>query len=185
MNWKTFYNISDQIKYWIEKILGTLSALLMIGVTLFALAEIFRRYVLGVVFEWGQDAVIYATMCSVAFFICVTQINRGHLVMSAFLQLISAYSFNRIIVLAKIFVSTVVCIFCGSLTFTSISTIQYSIKINELTESLFFLMWPFHTCLAIGLGLMSLVAFLQIIEDIHSYIKGDHFTEKVELSTDV
>ena len=42
-----------------------------------------------------------------------------------------------------------------------------------------------HTCLAIGLGLMSLVAFLQIIEDIHSYIKGDHFTEKVELSTDV
>jgi len=28
-------------------------------------------------------------------------------------------------------------------------------------------------------------AFLQIIEDIHSYIKGDHFTEKVELSTDV
>ena len=47
MNWKTFYNISDQIKYWIEKILGTLSALLMIGVTLFALAEIFRRYVLN------------------------------------------------------------------------------------------------------------------------------------------
>ena len=105
--------------------------------------------------------------------------------MSAFLQLLSAYSFHRIIGLAKIFVSTVVCIFCGSLTFTSISTIQYSIKINELTESLFFLMWPFHTCLAIGLGLMSVVAFLQIIEDVHSYIKGDHFREKIELSTDV
>ena len=46
-------------------------------------------------------------------------------------------------------------------------------------------MWPFHASLAIGLGLMSLVSLLQIIEDIHSYLKGDHFTEKVELSTDV
>ena len=87
--------------------------------------------------------------------------------------------------IAKIIVSTIVCIFCGSLTYTPISTIQYSIKINELTESLFFLMWPFHFCLAIGLGLMSLVGFLQIIEDIHSYIKGDHFREMIELSTDV
>ena len=60
-----------------------------------------------------------------------------------------------------------------------------SLNKYELTESLFFLMWPFHTCLAIGLGLMSVVAFLQIIEDVHSYIKGDHFREKIELSTDV
>ncbi len=182
---KKFYKISELIKFWIEKILGTMSALLMIFVTLFALAEIFRRYILGVVFEWGQDAVIYATMCSVAFFICVTQIKRGHLVMSAVLQLLSAYKFFKLIGFAKIFVSTTVCIFCASLTYTAISTIQYSIQISELSESLFFYMWPFHTCLAIGLGLMSLVALLQIIEDIHSYIKGDHFTEKVELSTDV
>ena len=98
---KKFYHISELIKLWIEKILGTLSALLMIGVTLFALAEIFRRYILGVVFEWGQDAVIYATMCSVAFFICVTQIKRGHLVMSAVLQLLSAYKFFRLIGFAK------------------------------------------------------------------------------------
>jgi hypothetical protein len=90
-----FYQISEMIKLWIEKILGTMSAVLMIFVTLFALAEIFRRYILGVVFEWGQDAVIYATMCSVAFFICVTQIKRGHLVMSAVLQLLSAYNFFR------------------------------------------------------------------------------------------
>ena len=99
-----FYQISEMIKLWIEKILGTMSAVLMIFVTLFALAEIFRRYILGVVFEWGQDAVIYATMCSVAFFICVTQIKRGHLVMSAVLQLLSAYKFFRLIGFAKIFV---------------------------------------------------------------------------------
>ena len=41
-------------------------------------------------------------------------------------------------------------------------------------------MWPFHFILAIGMGLMCVVSFLQFIEDIHSYIKGDHFTDEVE-----
>ena len=180
-----FYKISNKIQSTIEMILGNVSAVIMIGVTLFALAEIFRRYILGVVFQWGQDAVIYAMMCSVAFYICVTQVKRGHLVMSAFLQLISAYGFHRTIGVCKILVSFITCIFCGSLTYTAISTIEYSIQIGERTESLFFFMWPFHVALAIGLGLSSLVAFLQAIEDIHKYIKGDHFRETVEAATDV
>ena len=46
-------------------------------------------------------------------------------------------------------------------------------------------MWPFYFILALGMGLMSLVACLQFIEDIHSYIKGDHFTAEVEAATDV
>ena len=105
--------------------------------------------------------------------------------MSAFLQLISAYGFHRTIGVCKILVSFITCIFCGSLTYTAIFTIEYSIGIGERTESLFFFMWPFHLCLAIGLGLSSLVAFLQTIEDVHKYIKGDHFRETVEAATDV
>jgi TRAP-type C4-dicarboxylate transport system permease small subunit len=182
---KKFYKISNKIQSVIEVVLGNLSAVIMISVTLFALAEIFRRYILGVVFQWGQDAVIYAMMCSVAFYICVTQIKRSHLVMSAFLQLLSSYGFHRIIGICKVLVSFITCIFCGSLTYTAISTIEYSIQIGERTESLFFFMWPFHLALAVGLGLSSLVAFLQIIEDVHKYIKGDHFTETIEASTDV
>ena len=85
----------------------------------------------------------------------------------------------------KILVSLITCIFCGSLTYTAIFTIEYSIGIGERTESLFFFMWPFHLCLAIGLGLSSLVAFLQTIEDVHKYTKGDHFRETVEAATDV
>ena len=107
------------------------------------------------------------------------------LVMSAFLQLISAYGYHRTIGVCKILVSFITCIFCGSLTYTAIFTIEYSIGIGERTESLFFFMWPFHLCLAIGLGLSSLVAFLQTIEDVHKYIKGDHFRETVEAATDV
>ena len=86
----SFYNISHKIQDLITSILGRCSAILMIAVTLFALAEIIRRYIFGVVFEWGQDAVIYMMVSSVAFYICVTQINRSHLVMTAVLQLLNA-----------------------------------------------------------------------------------------------
>ena len=180
-----FYKISNKILSSITAILGRCSAFLMIAVTLFALAEIIRRYIFGVVFEWGQDAVIYMMVSSVAFYICVTQINRNHLVMSAVLQLLNTKGFHRTVGFCKIFVSLFVSVFTGSLTYTAYSTVEYSIQIGERTESLFFFMWPFYFILALGMGLMSLVAFLQFIEDIHSYIKGDHFTAEVEAATDV
>jgi TRAP-type C4-dicarboxylate transport system permease small subunit len=181
----SFYKISNTIKSNINLVLGNCSAYLMIAVTLFALSEIIRRYIFGVIFQWGQDAVIYAMVSSVAFYICVTQIKRGHLVMSAVLQLLNAKGFHRTVGSFKIFVSLFTSFFTGSLTLTAYSTIQYSIKIGEKTESLFFYMWPFHLLLAIGMGLMCVVSFLQFIEDIHSYIKGDHFTDEVEVATDV
>ena len=180
-----FYKISKKIQNLISSVLGRCSAFLMIAVTLFALAEIIRRYIFGVVFEWGQDAVIYMMVSSVAFYICVTQIDRNHLVMSAVLQLLNSKGYHRTVGICKIFVSLFVSIFTGSLTYTAYSTIEYSIQIGERTESLFFFMWPFYFILALGMGLMSLVAFLQFIEDIHSYIKGDHFTAEVEAATDV
>ncbi len=180
-----FYKTSNKIQFYITAILGRCSAFLMLAVTLFALADIIRRYIFGVVFEWGQDAVIYMMVSSVAFYICVTQINRNHLVMSAVLQLLNTKGFHRTVGFCKIFVSLFVSVFTGSLTYTAYSTVEYSIQIGERTESLFFFMWPFYFILALGMGLMSLVAFLQFIEDIHSYIKGDHFTAEVEAATDV
>ena len=180
-----FFKISNFIKQKIELFMGNASAYLMIAVTLFALAEIIRRYIFGVVYEWGQDAVIYAMVSSVALYICVTQVKRGHLVMSAVLQLLSAKGFHRTVGASQIFISLFVSIFTGSLTYTAISTIEYSIHIGERTESLYFYMWPFYFILALGMGLMCLVGFIQFIEDIDSYIKGEHFTKKIEAATDV
>ena len=97
-----FYKISNVIKEKITLVLGNASAYLMILVTLFALAEIIRRYIFGVVFEWGQDAVIYAMVASVSLYICVTQVKRGHLVMSAVLQLLNAKGFHRTVKKEKI-----------------------------------------------------------------------------------
>ena len=180
-----FIKISNKIKSIIEYILGRVCSITMILMVLFALAEIIRRYIFGVVFEWGQDAVIYAMVFSVSLFICVTQINRNHLVMSAVLQLLDAKGFYRTVGACKIFVSLIIFIFAFSLTITGWSTVEYSYEMEEKTQSLWIPLWPFHVSLLVGIGLMSLVAFLQIIEDIISYKKGEHFISRVEVATDV
>ena len=180
-----FLRISTKIKSVIEYVLGRLSSITMIVMVLFALAEIIRRYIFGVVFEWGQDAVIYAMVFSVSLFICVTQINRNHLVMSAFLQLLDAKGFYRIVGASKIFVSVIIFIFCFSISVTGWSTVEYSYEMEEKTQSLWIPLWPFHFALLVGFSLMALVAFLQTIEDIISYKKGEHFTSRVEVATDV
>ena len=180
-----FIKISNKIKSIIEYILGRVCSITMILMVLFALAEIIRRYIFGVVVEWGQYAVIYAMVFSVSLFICVTQINRNHLVMSAVLQLLDAKGFYRTVGACKIFVSLIIFIFAFSLTITGWSTVEYSYEMEEKTQSLWIPLWPFHVSLLVGIGLMSLVAFLQIIEDIISYKKGEHFTSRVEVATDV
>ena len=72
----------------IWRLLGWLSSALLLGLTLFALLEIVRRYVFGVIFEWGQDAVIVGIVTAVALSFCVTQVRRGHLVMNAIVLLL-------------------------------------------------------------------------------------------------
>ncbi len=63
--------LSNLVKSFLIEILARLSAIILLGTTLFALLEIVRRYIFGVVYEWGQDAVIYSTVAAVALFFAV------------------------------------------------------------------------------------------------------------------
>mgnify|MGYP006188937543 CR=1 FL=1 len=102
-----FLDFSEKLKSIIDNIFSKIAAILLISTLLFALAEITRRYIFSVVFQWGQDAVIYAMVSSIALYIGITQIKRGHLVMSAFLELLNAYKYYRTIGILKIFIPAI------------------------------------------------------------------------------
>ncbi len=78
-----FLAFSLRMKEAVHSILGWIASAMLLGLTLFALLEIIRRYIFGVVFEWGQDAIIVGMVAAVACYFGVTQIRRGHLVMNA------------------------------------------------------------------------------------------------------
>ena len=69
--------------YFMEHVVSYIAAALMLGATGLAIIEIFRRYLLGTTFHWGQDAVTYFMVSAVFMFFVVTQVKRSHLAVTA------------------------------------------------------------------------------------------------------
>ncbi len=180
-----FLKFSNGVKTFVYSVLGWVASALLLILTLFGLLEIVRRYIFGVVFEWGQDAIIVGMIAAVALYIGATQTRRSHLVMNAIVQLCHAQGYFRMVGIMRIMVSVVVCVFCGSLSITGWPTLSYAIERDLSTYSLLIPLWPFYLVLMVGFGLMSLIAFLQTIEDIISYKRGEHLDSEMELTTDI
>lgn len=105
--------------------------------------------------------------------------------MAAYMEFMNYKKFYRLVGISKIVVSSVTCIFCVSFSMTGWSTLSYSFNKQAKTESLVFDLWPFHLVFMIGIGLMGLVAFFQIIEDVVAYKNGDHLSGKLDLVADI
>ncbi len=180
-----FLKTSQRVKELIANWLGLLSSIFLLVLTLFALLEIIRRYIFGVVFEWGQDGIIVGMISAVALYLCVTQTRRSHLVMNAIIQVLHSRGYLKCVAFAKIFVSAAVSVFCGSIGLTGWSTLTYAIDRDLMTYSLLIPLWPFYLVLMVGFCLMALVAFLQLIEDLISLVRGEYLDEQIELTTDV
>lgn len=69
-----------------ERILAPVAALIMLGCTLLALLEVFRRYLLGVSFHWQQDAVTYFILSAVFLYFGIAQRRGSHLAVDILLH---------------------------------------------------------------------------------------------------
>jgi len=180
-----FLAFSRRFKAIVDSVLGTTTAIMLLVMTGFALLEIVRRYIFGVVFEWGQDALIVGMIATVSFYFAVTQIRRSHLVMNAILQLLHTRGYLKTVGIMKMVVSAIVTVFCGSIGITGWSTLTYAYERDLMTYSLLIPLWPFFLILMFGFLLMGFIAFLQLIEDIISFVRKEYLDGEIEFITDV
>jgi TRAP-type C4-dicarboxylate transport system permease small subunit len=180
-----FLAFSRRAKYWIDLVIGWISAAMLLGLTLFALLEIIRRYIFGVVFEWGQDALIVGMVAAVALYFGVTQIRRSHLVMNAIVQLLHSRGYLKVVGALRVVVSAIIVVFCAAIGITGWPTLSYAIDRDLTTYSLLIPLWPFYLVLMFGFLLMSFVALLQLIEDIIGFVRKDYLDAEMEVTTDV
>jgi TRAP-type C4-dicarboxylate transport system permease small subunit len=169
----------------IESVVSYLAGFTFFAVTILAIVEIVRRYLLGVTFEWGQDAAIYSVVVAVVLYFSVTQIRRGHLVMAAAIEYLNHKQCYRIVGLSKIVATTLTAALCLSLGYSGWSMVTYAYSINLKSESLVLDLWPFYFFFVLGISLMGLVAFFQIIEDVVAYRNGDHLKGEIDMVADI
>ena len=180
-----FLAFSQRLQALIRSVLGAVAAAALLILTLFALLEVIRRYILGLVFEWGQDAVIVGMVSAVAIYLGVTQIRRGHLVMGAIVQVLHSRGYHQAVGVARIVVSAIVVLFCGAIGATGWPTLRYAWDRDLTTYSLLIPLWPFYLILMFGFLLMSFVALLQLIEDLVRFTRREYLDAEYEATTDV
>ena len=173
-------------RFWLDAIIGNCAAAVLLGATLLAITEIFRRYILGVVFEWGQDAVTYMVISAMFLYFAVTQARRGHLIMSAGIDAMRAKGLHRTLVVLRTGVSVLsIGIFTGFVSW-GIPTLERTILMERKTQSMILLVWPFQTCLIVGFGLMALVTLFHLYQDVRALMGTAVFTwSPPEEATDI
>jgi TRAP-type C4-dicarboxylate transport system permease small subunit len=147
-----------------DRILGRVAALLLLGCTLIALVEIFRRYVLGYSFEWQQDAVTFFTLSGVFLYFSLCQRHRVHLTVTLVPELLALAGprgrvAGEIVVLCALAFSL---LFLCAVVWWGIPEIEDGFKYESRTESLAFPMWPFLLALLLGFAFMAVTMAFQL-----------------------
>lgn len=147
-----------------DRILARAAALLLLGCTLLALLEIFRRYILGYSFEWQQDAVTFFILSGVYLYFSISQRHEEHLNVGILQESLSGLGprSRRAAEVVKLVGFVISFLFLVAVVWWGIPEIQDSFEFGSRTESLAFPMWPFLTVLLLGFAFMAVTLFFQI-----------------------
>ena len=152
-----------------DRVLGRVAALLLLGCTLLAIVEIFRRYILGYSFEWQQDAVTFFILSGVYLYFCISQRHDEHLGVTVVPEVLGvmgpraryAAEVVKFIALVLSFLSLIAVVWWG------IPEVVDSYRYETRTESLAFPMWPFLAVLLLGFSFMVITLFFQVYRGAH------------------
>ena len=146
-----------------DRVVAPVCGALLLGCTLLAILEIFRRYVLGFSYEWQQDAVTFFILSGVYLYFSVAQRHDEHLNVAVLTESLisSGPRARRAAEYVKLFAYAFTCVFLVAVTWWGIPEVEDSFKYESRTESLAFPMWPFLAVLLTGFALMAVTAFFQ------------------------
>ncbi|MBE0625178.1 MAG: TRAP transporter small permease [Burkholderiales bacterium] len=151
-----------------ERFLANVAGLLLLGSTLLALLEVVRRYVLGLSYEWQQDAVTYFMLSGVFLYFGIAQRREAHLTVTLFVQVFENLG-PRMRLAAeyiKIFAMTISFVFMLAVVWWGIPEVLESQHYGSRSESLAYPMAPFLWVLLVSFAFMAISLFFQIYREI-------------------
>lgn len=156
------------IRFLLDDVIGNLAVLAMFLGTGLAIFEVFRRYVFGVVYDWGQDAVTYGIVSSVFLYFAVTQARRSHLRVSFVIDTLADSGKERLVLFIRAGVTAMSLALYSALAAWGIPTVERSMLMERTTLSMVLVIWPFQLSLVVTFVLMALVSFFQLYQDVRA-----------------
>lgn len=156
------------LRFLLDKVIGYVAVLLMFSATALAMFEVVRRYVFGVVYPWGQDAVTYGLVASVFLYFAVTQARRSHLRVSFAVDWMETAGMIRTVMVIRALLSAMSVVLYGAIAWWGWATVERSMMMERTTQSMVILIWPFQMALLVTFGLMAIVCLFQLYQDIRA-----------------
>jgi TRAP-type C4-dicarboxylate transport system permease small subunit len=165
-----------------DRIVAQAAGLLLLGCTLLAIVEIFRRYILGFSYEWQQDAVTFFILSGVYLYFSVAQRHDEHLNVAVLPEVLAAIGprSRRAAEVIKLIAQVISFLFLLAVVWWAIPEVHDSYKYETRTESLAFPMWPFLAVLLVGFAMMVITLFFQIYRGIQKLRGRDVLEEPSE-----
>jgi TRAP-type C4-dicarboxylate transport system permease small subunit len=147
-----------------DRFLAPAAALLFVGSTLLALLEVGRRYLLGVSFEWQQDAVTFFILSGVFLYFSISQRRDAHLTVTVLPEVLAVIGPRARLAadLVKLVALAFACVFLFTVVWWGIPEVEDAIRYESRTESLAFPMWPFLGALLAGFAFMAVTMAFQV-----------------------
>jgi TRAP-type mannitol/chloroaromatic compound transport system permease small subunit len=144
--------------------------------TWLAISEVARRYIFGVVFDWGQDAVTYGMVGSLFLYFAVTQARRSHLRMGAVIDGLESIGWKRTILIIRTLITAISLVVYSAIAWWGIPTLERSMAMGRKTQSMVIYIWPFQAILVVSFILLALVCLFQLYQDVRALMGKDVFT---------
>jgi TRAP-type C4-dicarboxylate transport system permease small subunit len=147
-----------------DRVLAPAAAVLFVGSTLLALLEVGRRYVLGLSFDWQQDAVTFFILSGVFLYFSVSQRKDAHLTVTVLPEMLAVIGprAQRAAEVVKLIALAFACAFLFAVVWWGMPEVEDAVKYESRTESLAFPMWPFLTALLAGFAFMAITMAFQL-----------------------
>jgi len=153
-----------------DRVLAPAGAVLFVGSTLLALLEVGRRYILGLSFEWQQDAVTFFILSGVFLYFSISQRREAHLTVTLIPELFNVFGGRWRLAAEAVKLAALVfsCAFMAAVVWWGIPEIEDAVKYESRTESLAFPMWPFLAVLLFSFASMGITMLFQIYREVQA-----------------
>ena len=165
-----------------DRILAPAAAVLFVGSTLVALLEVGRRYILGLSFEWQQDAVTYFILSGVFLYFSISQRREAHLTVTLIPELFNVFGgrWRAAAEVVKLVALVYSVIFMAAVVWWGIPEVEDAVKYESRSESLAFPMWPFLAVLLFSFASMAITMLFQIYREVQALRGRTVLVEKRE-----
>lgn len=158
-----------------EHVVGTLAALIMLAVTVFAVGQMFSRYLAGHTFHWGQDAVTYFVITATFLYFGASQAKRAHLAVTLLPDWLRAAGRIDLALAVRAIASLCVVLFVAGFVWWGLPAATRTWRVGTVTESLALPMWPFQYALVLGMAMLGITALFQLYRDVMRLFGRDVF----------